>query len=357
MLVDYVANRPSQLAAAGLGYLRLLGHDVREIYTEAHSQDPDPETGYVPDWGTTVEDPDSFFAGSIIGMLRYTRARRADVTIVNGYSTAKLFGAIFLSSNRIALLRSDSILGGMGSRNALKKALFSYLLRRGWVFAAVSTQAADCLASLSVPRKRIVRMPYLLPAVLPDVAPARPVDLVVAAKFNYREGGDLLIEVILEFRQVYGYRHRIVVLGDGDLMDRGRLEGLGCDVRGFVRYDDYLGTLASAKVLLHLPRVEPWGASVVEALALGTGVVASHTTGAAKEVAFSGGRCSEFVRLTASAQSAPGDLASMIRAWSPEEASSCAKSIRSMFAANTWERALLSASDLSASRGWRNGRS
>lgn len=349
MRVDYVANRPSQLAAAGLAHLRLLGHDVREVYSDSRDRQIDPETGHSPDWD--IADPLRSVAGAEQSGPGKTRS--VDVTIVNGYSTARLLSAVLRARQQVAILRSDNIDPGDGRKKLLKRVLFSYLLKRRWVFAAVGAQAADCLATLGVPRSRIVRMPYLLPAVLPEIAPTRAVDVAIAAKFNHREGGDLLVEAISTFRERYGPKHCITILGDGDLLDRGRLAELGCQVRGFVAYDEYVGVLASAKVLLHLPRVEPWGASVVEALALGTSVVASDATGAAKELA-SLHTCSDFVRLTSSAQDAPGELASMLEAWSPEAASRCARSTRSLFSAGNWEMALASALDVAASVGKRN---
>lgn len=70
---------------------------------------------------------------------------------------------------------------------------------------------------------------------------------------------------------------------------RRRLEDeYGTDPRlrflGWLPYDQYLAHLRSCKVFMHLPRVEPWGASIGEAIAAGAYVVASEECIAAVEL-------------------------------------------------------------------------
>jgi glycosyltransferase involved in cell wall biosynthesis len=87
---------------------------------------------------------------------------------------------------------------------------------------------------------------------------------------------------------------RLLFVGDGPLRSHVENEirtlGIGTKVRleGYVRYESLAACYRAADVFIHVPRREPWGISVGEAMACGLPVVASSTVGSAADLVMAG---------------------------------------------------------------------
>lgn len=116
--------------------------------------------------------------------------------------------------------------------------------------------------------------------------------VLAVSKMSKREAPLFLLEVFRQFN-VLAPGSRLLWVGDGPLRPavatRIAEAGLGGCVAlpGYVPYGDLAAYYGAADVMLHAPEVEPWGISVLEALACGVPVVASENVGAAADVALS----------------------------------------------------------------------
>jgi glycosyltransferase involved in cell wall biosynthesis len=111
--------------------------------------------------------------------------------------------------------------------------------------------------------------------------------VLAVTKLASREDPLCLLE---GFAQCSDPSARLLLVGDGPL--RGAVEarsvalGLQQRVRltGYVPYPELPAYFAAADVFVHVPRREPWGISVSEAMALGVPVVAATSVGAAADL-------------------------------------------------------------------------
>jgi glycosyltransferase involved in cell wall biosynthesis len=87
---------------------------------------------------------------------------------------------------------------------------------------------------------------------------------------------------------------RLLFVGDGPLRSEVeneiRILGIGAKVRleGYVPYESLAACYGAADLFIHVPRREPWGISVAEAMACGLPVVASSTVGSAADLVLPG---------------------------------------------------------------------
>jgi glycosyltransferase involved in cell wall biosynthesis len=113
--------------------------------------------------------------------------------------------------------------------------------------------------------------------------------VLAVSKMSARENPLLVVEGFAALRgRVPGAR--LVFVGDGELREdvhRRVIDlGLSPDVHlpGYVKYTDLPLYYGAADAFVHVPRREPWGISVSEAMAFGLPVVASRSTGAAVDL-------------------------------------------------------------------------
>jgi glycosyltransferase involved in cell wall biosynthesis len=116
---------------------------------------------------------------------------------------------------------------------------------------------------------------------------------VAVCKMSERENPLLIIDA---FAALYSScpTARLLFVGDGPLRraveDRISLRAVGDAVAlaGYVDYYRLPAYYGAADVFVHLPRQEPWGISVGEAIACGLAVVASTSVGAAADLVLPG---------------------------------------------------------------------
>lgn len=286
--VLYVADRPSQLDVAGLDALANAGYGVRVVYTEvANWSNIDTEIDRVIEWPSKPSAEVQFCNGSAYTTFEFVKAAARDIVIVNGYSTRSLAAALWAVRGAPAVvLRSDNVRGHRAALQPLKRGMYRMLLMSGGYAAATSSGAARYLVEVGFPRDKILNMPYLLApevhAIGSDVV-SKEALVVAACKFTEREGFDRVWRVFLYAAEALP-EVNFVILGDGPVRPSAIKLPANLSMPGHLQFTKYLKVLTKARVFVHLPRVEPWGASIVEAIALRTRVVASTATGSGQEL-------------------------------------------------------------------------
>jgi glycosyltransferase involved in cell wall biosynthesis len=347
MRILWVTSLPSQLDENGLSALRHRGHTISRIYTQAGGWGRrDPETGAAVSYGDKdTSDRVYFCAGSYVKTVRALALcwrPHPGLAIVNGFAPGPLL-TVAVATRVLGVrtvVRGDTVQHRCGPLMAwLRVRFLRWLLRRS-VYAYVSEASrVYALRTYGLPEWRMIRMPYLLSleALRIPASGKRSMKIVAAARLNQREGGDRLLDTakhLLSREEPF----ELVVLGSGELHEQFAAlaeQDARLTAPGWCGYDEYLCHLGEAKVFAHLPRREPWGASISEALALGTAVAASWECIAGQELME--GKCGDLFEYVGPADAATR-ITSLIKA--PAVPGHVPARIRGLFDGTTWVEAL-----------------
>jgi glycosyltransferase involved in cell wall biosynthesis len=208
------------------------------------------------------------------------------------------------------LLPSDKTLNEPSEKQPLRTVLtMAHAVKARFVhgFLTTGTLGRTALQSVGVPADRIATGLYPVDvswwdrqlaqqrALTESLRKDRLGAFVVLAvsKLHERENPLLVIEGFARLRRQLPSA-RLLFVGDGPL--RGEVQrriaslGLANDVTlaGYLPYAALAGFYGAADVFVHVPRREPWGISVLEAMACSLPVVAASTVGSAADLVISG---------------------------------------------------------------------
>jgi glycosyltransferase involved in cell wall biosynthesis len=232
--------------------------------------------------------------------------RAADVVWLHGWESA-LMRRVLTLSNRIGrpvLMRGENWSGAMPDgpppRNWIKRLYLARIFSRCQAFLAVGSQNRAYYMARGIEPARIFDMPY---AVDNDffssratrtaaaevrarhrIAPDRKI-LLYAGKLTQRKHADHLMMAWNAAEWPDGQRPALLIVGDGEL--RSTLErAADADVifAGFRNQSEMPAYYAAADLFALLAEREPWGLAVNEAMACGTGVIATDQVGAAHDL-------------------------------------------------------------------------
>lgn len=225
------------------------------------------------------------------------RLRGIDVVVVAGWSKpAELLAVAQARATGVPyVLHSEShvIAGRGGAKRAVKRAVLPRIVARAAAGLATGSGAARYLAAYGLDPSRIRIFPNTI-----DVAAYRErAGRVDASRVRTRFGlpdrywlyaGRLveskgISDLLAAHRQLGSDALPLVVAGTGPLEQE--VAGAGNVVAlGFVQPDDLVDVFALAEATIVPSREEPWGVVVNEALAVGSGVLASDAVGAAEDL-------------------------------------------------------------------------
>lgn len=164
------------------------------------------------------------------------------------------------------------------------------------------------LVSLGLPREAIARGLYPIDVNHWQAAMAQDVPLARELKSRFSDRRFILLsvcklvdresplDVLRAFAKVRKRRSDVALIhvGDGPLRAQYEAEvqrlGLGRDVAlpGYVKYSELPAFYAVSSAFIHVARYEPWGISVLEAMACGLPVIAATTVGSAADLVVHG---------------------------------------------------------------------
>lgn len=313
-----IQNRETQFDAP---LYRLIHHTgsfpLQVIYTTPASPgaELDVELGFPPQWDhlapqaypcRTLEDTGPLAILRLAWQLR--RDHPALVVICGYFPRSQLLLAVLLRllGQRIGL-RSDNTLSHTrftGIRGRLRRLGVGWIQRLFHVWHPVGEQAQTYLLSLSGIERPCHRFAYAVDndwfarqsaAARADRAgflrqrqwPAEAFVVLGIMKWTLREDP---LTLVCAFQQLLSQcpSARLILVGDGPLREsvQEAIAPLGAAVHtpGYVAYSQLPSWYARADVFVHPAPDEPWGVSVLEALACGLPVITATGVGAAAEV-------------------------------------------------------------------------
>ena len=230
----------------------------------------------------------------------------ADAVWVHGWETHTLRSVMATSHarGRPVLMRGENWSGAMPDgrwpRGWLKHIYLARIFARCRVFLAVGSQNRAYYETHGVERSQIFNMPYAVDndffAERATAAAAAAVRsrhgisdkrkiVLYAGKLTARKHADHLVAAWRRAAWEEGQKPILLIVGDGEL--RAGLErDADADIvfAGFRNQGEMPGYYAAADLFVLMAEREPWGLAVNEAMACGTGVVASDQVGAAHDL-------------------------------------------------------------------------
>jgi glycosyltransferase involved in cell wall biosynthesis len=289
---------PASHAPEVAGWLRARGHEVEAVVTA----DVEPvREAYPVRWAPRSLPPGVRHLAAL--RLVAARARHADVVSSTGMFGRSSAGAFLARTPLVLKLTADPAFerarrrglvagevgdfqsggGGLPAR-ALRWARDAALARAAHVVCP-SSFMRDLVVSWGVPPERVTLLPNPAP-VADSAAPfdvgERPV-LAFAGRLTAQKDLDVALAVLRALPEV-----RLLVAGDGP--ERARLEEAARDLGDRVRFlgplprSEVLGLLLAADAAILTSAWENFPHGVVEALAVGTPVIATRTGGVAEVV-------------------------------------------------------------------------
>lgn len=278
-----------------------------EVWYASPLPPKDPEAQSHVDWGAPGSEGIVVETGDLLRKLRSTRPR-PDAILTSGWKAGRTRRTvIFAKACGIPLiLPSDktqeegSALRFLEPLPTLAHSVRSRLFDGFFTTGSLGTMQ---LRSLGVPASRIATGLYPIDI---EYWTQRRLEMAAASR-NYRSGlkGEFIVLAVSKMSDrenpllvIEGFARlrarmsgaRLVFVGDGDLRNNVRRRvndlGISLDVHfpGYVKYGDLSLYYGAADVFVHVPRREPWGISVSEAMVFGLPVVASRSTGAAVDL-------------------------------------------------------------------------
>lgn len=284
---------PASHAPELASWLAARGHAVEAVITAANAPAPQP---YSVHWVRRTLPPGARHADAV--RLIAGRSRRADVIYATGMHGRSAVATALTRTPLVLKLTSDPAFerarrrgvvggavadfqgGGGGRRADLLRAARDATVRRAAHVVCPSTFMADLAVFWGVPRERVT----VLPNAAPDPAEATPATLehrpalLFAGRLTAAKNLELALESLAAVPEA-----RLTVVGDGP--DRERLErardelGAAADFVGARPRAEVLGLMATADAVVLSSAWENFPHGVVEALAMGTPVVATRVGG------------------------------------------------------------------------------
>jgi len=261
-------------------WLRARGHHVEVLTTASSSPTP---RAYAVHWVSRRLPPGVRHAAVAAAVARH--ARRAEVVYATSMVGRTALGCLFARRPFVAKLTSDpaferSHRRGLGAEDTVAKALRAV---RNWSVrrAAHIVSPSEYIAKLAASWRGADGV-SVLPNPAPDAGDAQPVALpaarplvVFAGRLTAAKNLDVAVRAVERLPEA-----TLIVIGDGE--ERQRLEGTAGDRVRFVGArprSEVLGFLAAADVAVLPSAWENFPHAVVEALAMGTPVVATRVGG------------------------------------------------------------------------------
>ena len=265
---------------------------------------------YDPGFGVDVEWDVPLRDGYESRLLAECDARHliktADAVWVHGWATPALHAVIddAHAAGRPVPMRGENWSGAMPNgpwpRSWLKNIYLGRIFARCRAFLAVGSRNRAYYEAHGVAPDRIFEMPYAVDndfftsrataAAAADVRARHDIPddrkiVLYAGKLTARKHADHLLAAWQQAQWVGHARPVLLIVGDGEL--RARLEReADSDIifAGFRNQSEMPGYYAAADLFVLMSEREPWGLAVNEAMACGTGVVASDQVGAAHDL-------------------------------------------------------------------------
>jgi glycosyltransferase involved in cell wall biosynthesis len=216
--------------------------------------------------------------GSVPALVaKWIRARDQHIDVVHAHSTIAGQLTRALPHPRARVVYSPHGLAAVHHRRQVVRSVLGVTERllesRTGALAAVSASEEADLSTLGL-RLPISRLPHAQP-MSPDVAPreSRTGNVVSVGRLTYQKAPDTVLDLPQRLQQ-YGVGGSCVWVGDGNAEVRSRLRANGWTVTGWVDSAEVRRLLTEASVMLHPARYEGFSIAIVEALSLGTPVVA-----------------------------------------------------------------------------------
>ena len=262
-------------------WLCARGHHV-EVLTTASS--PPAARPYAVHWVSRRLPPGLRHAAAAAAVARH--ARRADVVYATSMVGRTALGCLLARRPFVAKLTSDAAfershrraLGAEGALSNLLRSIRDWSVRRASHIVCPSEYLAGLAASWRGAAAGISVLPNPAPDAadaLPAAPPASRPLVAFAGRLTAAKNLDAALRAIDRLPEA-----RLVVIGDGE--ERQRLERVAGDRVQFVGArprGEVLGLLASADVAVLPSAWENFPHAVVEALAMGTPVVATRVGG------------------------------------------------------------------------------
>jgi glycosyltransferase involved in cell wall biosynthesis len=289
---------PASHAPEVAGWLLGRGHEVEVVVTA----DVQPAQEVFPVRWAARSLPAGVRHATALRLIA-TRARHADVVYSTGMFGRSSAGAGLARTPLVLKLTADPAFerarrrglvdgevldfqaGGGGPLAGVLRSARDAALARAAHVVCPSAFMRDLVLSWGVPAERVTLLPNPAPLV-DDAAPfevgPRPV-LAFAGRLTAQKNLDIALAVLRELPEV-----RLLVAGDGPA--RARLEQAALDLGDRVRFlgpvprAEVLGLLRAADVAILTSDWENFPHGVVEALAVGTPVIATRTGGVAEVV-------------------------------------------------------------------------
>lgn len=264
----------------------------------------DPGFGVDVEWDVPLRDG---YANALVSQVDLAKSiKDHDVVWLHGWESGAIRTALTLAqtAGRPVLMRGENWSGAMPDgappRAWFKRLYLARIFRRCRAFLAVGSRNRAYYADRGVTPDRIFDMPYAVdndyfaaratPDAVAEVRARHRIDagrkiLLYAGKLTTRKHADHLIAAWRAAVWPDEARPVLLIVGDGEL--RARLEqSAGPDVvfAGFRNQSEMPAYYAAADLFVLLAEREPWGLAVNEAMACGTGVVASDQVGAAYDL-------------------------------------------------------------------------
>lgn len=303
----YLVSHPIQYQAPLLRRIAAEpGLTLRVLFggTDTASRHHEPDFGVDVDWDVPLLEGYDHVA------LADTHLRQeiteADVVWVHGWQYpwqrqatvfAKQYGVPVLMRGENWSVAMPDPWGPVGLAKRLWR---RYLFGLCAGFLTIGSRNAEYYRAHGVPANRLFSMPYAIDnlafakraeAALPErealraelgLKPGQPV-LLFAGKLMQRKRPDLLVAAWKRARW-NGPAPALVFAGDGELREVLRQQAPEAIVTGFRNQSQLPALYALADLLVVPSEREPWGLVVNEAMACGTGVVASDEVGAAHDL-------------------------------------------------------------------------
>jgi glycosyltransferase involved in cell wall biosynthesis len=303
----YFVSHPIQYQAPLLRLIaREPGISLKVIFEHDFSSGRYHDAGFGVDvqWDVPLRDGYDSALAREIDLVAAIQS--VDAVWLHGWESALMRRVLVLARRigRPVLMRGENwsraMPDGPPPRNWIKRLYLARIFSRCQAFLAVGSQNRAYYTERGVAPARIFDMPYAVdndffasratPSAAAEVrarhriAAGRKI-LLYAGKLTQRKHADHLMMAWSAAEWPDRQRPALLIVGDGEL--RESLErGADADVifAGFRNQSEMPAYYAAADLFALLAEREPWGLAVNEAMACGTGVVASDQVGAAYDL-------------------------------------------------------------------------
>lgn len=313
-----VQNRETQFDAPLYSLIqKTKAFPLHVIYTTPgiSATNLDPELGFAPQWdhlNSASYSHHALIRGNIFSILRLAillKNRKPSLVLICGYypySHLFLALALFILRQKIGL-RSDNLLVNAsfsGISGKLRKTTIAIIQRLFDTWHPVGSQSLDYLRSISGSGRPSYRFAYSIDndwfrkrssearqvraSFLEDRQwPSNAFVLLGIMKWSSREDPLTLLRAFQD--AITRYSHvRLVLVGDGplrsDVISLCSMNKSEIYLPGYSPYSQLPFWYGVANLFIHPSPQEPWGVSVLEALASGLPVFAAQGVGAALEI-------------------------------------------------------------------------